>query len=274
MGYKLLVVDIDGTLLGRDGHISAENRQALAQVKDLGIRVSLSTARVVQACWRIIEQLGLDGYHIFVDGALVKNPTEDKVVYVKPLKPELVKRAVELAHLNGVYLELHSANRFFVEQEHWSINIRRQFFGIEPTRVDFSGLWHQEEIIKVVLVVSSADEIARARVFQDNFKDDFHFSWAMTPSYPDVHFINLLDPEVSKGKALEVLASYLEVPLAEVAVAGDATNDISLFERAGLAIAMGNAPDEVKSAAHHVTLDVDQSGLAKAVRKFLLQEAD
>ena len=270
MGYKLLVVDIDGTLLGRDGRVSDENRQALAQVKDSGIGVSLSTARVVQACWRIIDHLGLDGYHIFVDGALIKNPTEDKVVYVKPLKPELVGRVVEFAHLNGVYLELHSANYLFVEQDHWSIDIRRQFFDTEPARVDFNGLWHREDIIEVVLIVSSADEIARARVFQDNFKDDLHFSWAMTPSYPDVHFVNLLDPEVSKGKALEVLASYWEIPLAEVAVAGDATNDISLFERAGLAIAMGNAPDEVKAAAHHVTLDVDQSGLAKAIRKFVL----
>jgi len=68
MDYKLLVVDIDGTLVGRGRSISAEDREALAKVRNSGIRVSLSTGRAVRACLRIIEQLSLDGYHIFFDG--------------------------------------------------------------------------------------------------------------------------------------------------------------------------------------------------------------
>jgi len=271
VAFKLLVLDIDGTLLGRDGSISPENRQALARASELGILVSLSTARTLEASRGVIDQLELHGCHIFFDGALVKDPAQDEEVCVRALEPELLKEVIAFARSAGVYLELHSTSRFFVERDHWSIPIRRELFGLEPTITSFDGLWHQERILKVVSVLKSAEEIARARLVLDSFRDYFHFSWAMTPAYPGVHFLNLVDPAVSKGRALGVLASHLSVSLAEVAVAGDAANDVSLFKRAGLSIAMGNAPDEVKAQADYVTLDVDRGGLAVALRKLVLE---
>ncbi|GAH89131.1 unnamed protein product, partial [marine sediment metagenome] len=87
---------------------------------------------------------------------------------------------------------------------------------------------------------------------------------------PDVDFINVVDPEVSKGNALEALASYMGIPLTEVMVIGDGTNDISLFALAGLSVAMNNAPLEVKAVANYITLDVDHSGVAAAINRFLL----
>ncbi|MFH1003018.1 MAG: HAD hydrolase family protein, partial [Chloroflexota bacterium] len=102
------------------------------------------------------------------------------------------------------------------------------------------------------------------------FEERLRFSWAMTPAYPEVHFVNIVDPRVSKGKALAALTSYLGIALDEVMVVGDGTNDLPLLALAGLAVAMGNAPDEVKQAADHVTADVDRSGLAAAIARFLL----
>jgi hypothetical protein len=69
---------------------------------------------------------------------------------------------------------------------------------------------------------------------------------------------------------LEALASHLSIPLSEVLAIGDERNDVSLFELAGFSVAMGNAPDEVKAAADYITLDVEQSGVAAAIKKFLL----
>ncbi len=91
-----------------------------------------------------------------------------------------------------------------------------------------------------------------------------------TPAYPDVYFINIVAPGVSKGKALEVLASYLSIPLAEVVAIGDGANDISLLAKAGLAIAMENAVDELKAVADYITPDVEHNGVARAINKFLL----
>ncbi len=269
MSFKLLVLDIDGTLMGRDGRISHENKRVLEEARSLGLRISLSTARAVGACWGIIEELELQGYHIFFDGALVENLNEGKEVYIKPLKMGQVKEAIEFARLNDIHLELHSPSSFYIEHDHWSVELRRQLFRHEPMIIDLERVLPYEKIVKMVLMVSSAEEIAKAKAFEERFDSRFRFSWAMTPSHPEVCFVNVLDPEVSKGKALEFLASYLGVPLGEVCVVGDAVNDISLFERAGLSIAMGNAPDEVKAKADYVTLDVDEDGLAEALKKLV-----
>ncbi len=268
--YKLLVVDVDGTLIGKDGTISAEDREALAKASNLGIPVSLSTGRVPQACLAFINQLSLDGYHIFFDGALVSNPKQGKEVYVQPLNKTVVRQAVEFAHSNDVYLELYSATHYFVERETWATDIHHQFFGLQPTVVDFTKLWNRERIIKGELMTSSPQEAVQARSFHLQFNDSLHFSWVKTPAYPGVDFINLVDPGVSKGRALEALASHLGISLTEVIAIGDGTNDISLLSCAGLAIAMGNAPDEVKAVADYITLDVEHSGLAAAIERFLL----
>ena len=268
--YKLLVIDIDGTLLGKNGTISAEDRDALARVGALGIQVSLSTGRVAQASLRIINQLSLDGYHIFSDGALVSNPRKDKEVYVQLISRTVVRQAVEFAHLNEIDLEFYSTTHYFAEQETWATDIRRQFFGIEPTIVDCTNLWERERIIKGTLTVSSPEERAKADKFCLQFKDSLDFSSTKSPAYPDIDFINVLAPGVSKKKALKALASHLGISMNEIMAIGDGANDISVLDSVGLAIVMDNAPDEVKAVADYITLDVDHSGLAAAINKFLL----
>jgi len=266
--YKLLVVDIDGTLLGREGSISAKDREALAEARWSGIKVCLSTGRAAQGCRSIIDQLSLDGYHIFFDGALVSNLGDE--IYAEPLNRKVVKEAVEFVQRNDIYIELYSTTHYFVEQENWATEIHHQYFKLEPTVVDFTDLWNRERIIKGGLITRSAQEVVRARSFRLHFDRRLRFSVARSPAFPDVEFTNVLAPEVSKGKALEALASHLGVSLGEVAAIGDGTNDIPLLSSVGLAIAMGNAPDEVKAVAHHITLDVDHSGLAAAINHFLL----
>jgi len=268
--YEILVLDIDGTLVDKNGVISAEDRNALAKVSDLGLPISLSTGRVAQACLGIINQLSLDSYHIFADGALVSNPNSGREIYVQPIDKMVVKQAVEFAHLNGINLGLYSANHYFVGRETWASDIRRDFYHTQPIIVDISKLWQKERIIKGALTVRSPEERAKIEILYLQFKDSLSFSWTKTPAYPEVDFINVLTPDVSKGKALEALASFLGIPLAQVMAVGDGTNDVSLLSSAGLAIAMGDASDELKALADYVTLDVDHSGLAAAINKFLL----
>ena len=268
--YKLLLVDIDGTLLGKNGIISDEDRNALARACDLGVQVSLSTGRAAQACSNVISQLALDSYHIFSDGALVSNPNNGKEIYAQPIEKMVVRQAVEFTRLNELDLDLYSATHYFVERESWSAIAHRQYFGFEPTVVDFNEIWNHERIIKGGLVVTSPQEAVSVRDFRLQFKDRLYFSFAKSSGYPDVDFFNIVAPEVSKGKALRALASHLGISLTEMIAIGDGHNDISLLDSVGLAIAMGDAPDELKAVADFITLDVDHSGLAAAINKLLL----
>ncbi|MFH1381797.1 MAG: Cof-type HAD-IIB family hydrolase [Chloroflexota bacterium] len=268
--YKLLVLDVDGTLVDGDGIISPEDEEAIVQVHRLGIPVALSTGRAVQACQRFLDRLALDGHHIFFDGALVSNPGLGEEVYAKEIKKDLARQAVGFAHEKEMNLELFSSTHYFVERETWASDIRRNFFRIEPTVVDFDRLWQSERIIKGTLVVASAEEKAKANSFRRHFARNFYFSLTKTPAYPEVDFINIVTNGVSKGNALEALAAHLGIPLAEVIAIGDGLNDVSLLDTAGLGIAMAGAPDALKAVADSVTLDVKHSGVALAVKQFLL----
>lgn len=267
--YKILVIDIDGTLVSNDGTISTENRKALSMANGQGLKICLSTGRAIQACRSIITQLELDGYHIFFDGALVSSSWPERVVYSRPISRETLRQVIDFSRENDISIDLYSASRYYVEQETWSSNLHRDFFGIEPTMTQFANLWEQDTIIKAGMITTSAEEFAKTEAIRDHFTDRLRFSRVKTPSYPDTEFVNIVAPGVSKGSAMEALSKHLGIDTGEIVAIGDGMNDIELLASAGLSIAMGNAPDEVKATADEVTLDVNNSGLAAAIEKLL-----
>ncbi len=268
--HKLLVVDIDGTLLNKAGTISMADSEALDRVRRAGIAVCLCTGRASMACAGILRQLRLDGYHIFFDGAVVMDPVRGNELYARSINKEMVREMVKVAHLDGVCFDLYSSTHYFIERETWASEIRRRFFGLVPTFADFNDLVERERIIKGTLLVRSPEERAKAGAFHRHFEGRLSFSFTTVPAYPGIDFINVLGLGVSKRNALEALLETLGISLAEVMAIGDGPNDIDLLSSVGLAIAMGNASDEVKAATAYVTLDVDHGGVAAAVNKYLL----
>ena len=266
---KLLLLDIDGTLLSKECTLSIRDKKALALVRASGIKVSLSSGRAAPACLPIINQLSLDGYHTSFDGALVSNPKTNQEVYAEPISDQLVEQIIDFAHHNKTNLELFSANRHFIEREIWTTDIYRQFFGIQPIITNFTQIVRKERIIKGTLIALSPEEKTKAKYFYRHFKNHLTFSWAKIPAYSEVEFISVLSPGVSKGKALENLVAILGISLDEVMAIGDGPNDASVFSRVGLAVAMGNAHDELKAMAHYTTLDVNHNGVATAINQIL-----
>jgi Cof subfamily protein (haloacid dehalogenase superfamily) len=268
--YKLVVIDIDGTLLIRADDISTENKAALRELKRRGIAVSLCTGRAIQAARSVMNQLELEGFHIFFDGALVVDPRTMVNIYIRTISAGLVSRAVDFVHRHGVILDLFTATGYYAEHESWVTDLRRDYFKVTPTLIDFSQLPKDESVIKGTLVVRSPDEKAGADRFRRSFDGTLHLSLTKTPAYADVDFINVIADGVSKRTALDALVAHLHISLDEVMAIGDGPNDIPVLSAVGLGVAMGNAPPEVKACADYVTGDVDHNGVAEALGKFLL----
>ena len=265
-----MVIDIDGTLLIRADEISDENKAALAELKRRGIKVSLCSGRATGAARTVLDQLDLDGYHIFFDGALVTNPETHDNVYVKTIGPDLLKRAVDFTHENDIIFDIFTATGYFAERESWVTDIRRDYFKVNATIADFSRLPPGEIPIKGTLVVRSPEEKAGAQRFREHFDKELHLSLTKTPAYPDVDFINVIAPGASKRSALDALTRYLGISFDEVMAIGDGPNDIPILSAVGLGVAMGNASQDVKASARYTTEDVDHNGLAEAIRRFVL----
>lgn len=261
---------MDGTLQNKEGKISIEDRLAISAARKKGVIVSLCTGRVLAACKDILEDLELDGCHIFFDGALVWDSTHNTRIYSKPITPKIVQKACELAERLHVHLDLFSAEHYFVTDLDWRSDLRRNRFGILAETTDFGSIWQREEIIKGGILIRSAIDIENAKIFADSLKEDLTLSWSTMPGYPDYHFINVISNGVSKGIALQALAGHYDLNKDNIIAVGDGTNDLSLLEAAGLAVAMQNSPLELLSLADYLTADVDHNGVAQVIHRFVL----
>ena len=266
---KLLVLDIDGTLLNKQGTVSDEDKEALARAVSSGVKVSLASGRSVTACLPLINELGLNGFHTTFDGALVSDPKLHREVFADPISAAMVEQIITYTHDSRTDIELYSDGRLFIEQDSWRADVRRQVFNTQPVIADFALIEREERIIKGTIVARSAAEKAKAAAFRQQFRDTLCFSTNRTPSFPGVDFVNVLAPGVSKGNAIAKLTSFLDISMEEVMAVGDGPNDASILSRAGFAVAMGDASDELKAIAHHVTLDAEHSGVAKAINQIL-----
>ena len=268
--YKMLVLDIDGTLINQAGAISSSDRSAISCVKEKHLTITICTGRSTGASLNILNELQLDGAHIFFDGTLVYDPFKDIEVYSKPLPLDLIEEITDYALKESLPLDLFSRNRYFAIEKSWRTDLRKTFFNVEATITDLSTIWKKEKIIKGGMAVRTPDEISGVKKFAGHFAQRLNLTWTVTPAFPDIQFINITNRNTSKGQALEALCYHLAVPLENVCSIGDGLNDISLLSTSGLGIAMRNAPPELKAVADHVTGDVAESGVAEAIRRFLL----
>jgi 5-amino-6-(5-phospho-D-ribitylamino)uracil phosphatase len=268
--YRLLVLDIDGTLIGKSGRVSPENKEALVRAAGLGVTVSLCTGRSLNGCLPLLAELSLNGSHIFFDGALVFKPSTGHEIYAQEIEIESTRKAVDWARRQGMDIELYSSNAYFAEHENWSTATQRKYFNTVARFVKFEDIIGRERLIKLGVMANNDNETRQIEDFCREFQGVFNFSWVTSPSFPDTKFVNILSPKVSKGGAVAELASFLNIPREAIMAIGDGTNDISMIATAGAGVAMGQSPDEVKSAAGYITDDVEKNGLASAIEKFLL----
>jgi 5-amino-6-(5-phospho-D-ribitylamino)uracil phosphatase len=265
-------LDIDGTLIGKEGKVSDSDRSAIARARKAGLTVALCTGRTTAASLKILRELDLDGAHIFFDGTLVYDPQKDLEIYSRPLPSDLVQEMIEYALKEGLPLDLFSRTQYFVTEQSWRTELRRDFFGIQAIVTDFRTIRNREKIIKGGVAVKTSADIKMAEKFALGFTDRLSLTWTVTPALPGIQFINVVSSGTSKGLALEALCGHLAIPLKQVCAIGDGPNDISLLSSAGLGIAMRNSPPELISLAGYVTADVEHSGVAQAVEKFIFQD--
>lgn len=275
MKYKALVIDLDGTLVGKSGSVSPTNVAAVREAAHTGVRVSISTGRMPKGCDRLLRELAINGLHVFYDGALVCDIECRDVVHREPLERATALELVELARERKAYLELYTDDRYFAEAEHLKAGAHTRLLGFPPTCTDLKEMALKGSVIKaeMVMLKDSREDYALLAEFREHFKGRLRFTVAASPVVPDVDFVNVVSSRASKGEALRRLAAHWRLGLESIAGIGDGDNDLPMLQAVGLPIAMGNATEAVKAAARHVTETVDQDGVASAIRRWILNEA-
>jgi hypothetical protein len=277
MRYRLLALDVDGTLLDPVGTLRPTVRQAVLAVQQRGLRVILCTGRRFRTARPIAHELQLDAPMVVHNGALVKHPTSGETLHQTYMGYTVYQQA--LGHLRQL-----GAPMVYVDAFHEQVDILTEDMArAHPFQRDYlhDNLEHCRIVpdietppaYGVVMISIMADEASlrtlRARV-QASLGTRARVNLLMNKNYQG-HILEILPPTVSKWQGLRLIAAREDVPAETIMAVGDDENDLDMLRHAGLGIAMGNAVDTVKAAADHVTGSNAEDGLVQAIERFLLQ---
>lgn len=267
--YRLLVTDVDGTLVGRSLRPSLRVSNALDAVRAAGWRIAMCTGRGPQGCAGLAAMLHMEGYHIFHNGALVSDVEGKQVLSRRPLPTRLANQVIDSATSAGLTLELYTAEGYYVAQRNWLTDLHGRSIGVMAEEADLPAIAAQDSVIKAEIVVADGGHADAVQRLRERFSGQVGFEAAPLAGTSDVVCINVVDHGVSKASGMLSLAQVYGIPLEEVVAVGDGPNDVPILQAAGLGVAMGNASDAVKRQVGVVTDDVESDGLAKLLEQLL-----
>jgi len=269
--YKMLVTDMDYTLLNKEKKVSDRNREALKKAIEKGVHMVVATGRIYTSARIYARLLGLDTPIIASNGAIIKDAS--KTIFKDILSQDTVREMLRLCHKYGVYCHFFTENTIYSEK---LINVSLRYtewnkYMGEEDQVKIRIVDDGEEIIE-----AAKSEVLKAVVFDDDdekiqkLRDGIMETGIVSVSQSMKHNLEVMNKGVTKGNAVRILAQMYGINREEVIAIGDNENDISMIEYAGLGIAMGNAEECLKRAADHVTGDYQEDGVAEAIEKFIL----
>ncbi len=261
---RLVALDLDGTLVARDLVLRPRVRSEIARIRAAGIAGCLVTGRMYQASLPFARALELDAPLICYQGAAIVDPQSDDVVFDLPLANAVALETVEIARSDGMHVQLYRNDKYYCEEHNRFAALYARLSRVEPIIVpSLREAFATSDATKAVIVADAGVAESYETVLQQRLGDRAY----VTRSYPE--FIEVLNPNVDKGRALEFVASRLGISLEDVLAIGDSWNDEPLLRVAGVGVAMGSAPDEVKALADAVVADVEHDGVADALRRYI-----
>ena len=274
---RLLVADVDGTLVTHDKVLTERARAVVAQMQSAGIRFAITSGRPPRGMEMLIAPLGLTTpIAAFNGGMFVKSDLS--VLEQRVLQADVIEPAMETMRKHGLDTWIYRGTDWFVRDRHGP-HVDREEWTVKfpPTVVpDFKGLTN--DVAKLVGVSDDLDAVQRCEAaVREQFGENIHCKQSnptrdslVTAARSQPYYLDVTHPKANKGNVVTRLSELLDIPIAEIATIGDMPNDISMFKTSGISIAMGQAGDEVKSAATYTTSSSEEEGFAKAVEDYVL----
>jgi Cof subfamily protein (haloacid dehalogenase superfamily) len=277
---RLLIADVDGTLVTREKVLTDRARAAVAKMRSVGIAFAITSGRPPRGMQMLIEPLKLTTpIAAFNGGMFIKSDLS--VIEQRVMQADVIEPAMET--MRGYKLDtwIYRETEWLVRERHGA-HVDREEWTVKfpPTVVpDFKGL--TSDVAKLVGVSDDLDAVckcetalqeqfvAKVQCKQSNPQRETVVSAARSQPY----YLDVTHPEANKGYVVSRLSEMLGIPVDQIATIGDMPNDVAMFEKSGLSIAMGQASDEVKSAASYSTSSSEEEGFANAVERYVLQPA-
>ena len=263
---KLLLADVDGTLVTQDKVLTEQAIAAAHEMRDAGITLALTSGRPPRGMSMLIEPLKLEGTIAGFNGGVFVHP-DMSVIESHLLDLKTAKETLKLILDQGLDAWLYTEKDWLIR------NPKAPHVARETWTVKFDAKvvseFSDEQLKDAVKIVGVSDDLDKVAACEKAAQQKLGDRASAARSQP--YYLDVTNPQANKGDVVLTLAKLREIKPEEIATIGDMPNDVLMFRKSGLSIAMGNSSDEVKSKATEVTDSNQEEGFAKAVRKFILK---
>lgn len=268
MGEKrkisLVIADVDGTLLTEQKVLTNRAQAAIQALRGHGVRFAITSGRPPRGMAMLLGPLSLDTPIAGFNGGIFVN-SDMTVIEKHLLAPKTARHAVDLIRAHRMDAWVYTSDQWLIRDREAPHVAREQWtVKFPPTIVDDFDVALQRAV-KIVGVSDDFDRLARV---EKEVQGALGAAASAARSQP--YYLDVTHPRANKGTVVEALSKFLSIPPAEIATIGDQPNDVLMFRKSGLSIAMGNAGPDVKKQAHAVTDSYNDEGFAKAIEQLIL----
>ena len=255
---------MDDTLLNDDHEISIENKEMLAKAKEKGVLVILASGRPTPAMIEYARELGLeDSYMISYNGAVITNLKENEIIFEQMLTQAQIHELYDYSVQNKTHIITYLNGKVVSETDSEYIAVELNITGLQHDKVlDFKAAV-QSSAVKCILL----EEPTYLKEVEQHLKVAMpHLSVCMSKPF----FLEVAQNGIDKGASVKFLADKLNILQAEIIAVGNAGNDLSMIEYAGLGVWVDNVEPNLRDKANVIVASNNNHGVAEVVRRFIL----
>ena len=275
MSIKLIALDLDGTTINNDRVISETNRQAMKEAADMGVRIVIATGRPLIALPKDVFEIEAIRYALTSNGAAITDIRENSTFYKNCLSPVAVRASVELLRQYDYVLEAIARGEAFLDGTYYN-EVVRTGFSYRDAQYILNTRKPVDDVCNFML--ENIEDIENINInFEDISKKPAMYEeliklpeTTITSSFD--HNLEIVGETTSKAEALKEMGKLMGIEKDEMMAIGDSPNDIAMLKEAGIAVAVGNAKDEVKAMADYIAPTNHEDGVADAIEKFVLSD--
>src|SRR5690349_4295586 len=242
-----VLADVDGTLVTKNKVVTERAARAVKQLQERGVLFAITSGRPPSGMQMLVEPLHMKLPMAAFNGGIIFLP-DMTLVDERAIDPDVAPVVIETMRAHGLYAWIYRHTEWYVTDPHAPHAEREaRTVQFQPTVVN-SYDPYLDRAIKIVGISDDYDLVARCEAAVQQ-----RFAGHVSAARSQPHYLDVTHPTANKGVVIERLSHYYKIPLEQIATLGDQLNDVLMFKRSGLSIAMGNASDEVKRQAHFVT---------------------
>jgi Cof subfamily protein (haloacid dehalogenase superfamily) len=262
-----VLADVDGTLVTKGKALTPRAISAIEQLRERGVLFAITSGRPPRGMRMLVHPLEMRGPMAAFNGGIIVQP-DMTIVDERAIPADVTPAIIDMIDAHGLSAWIYRAAEWYVTDSgtprasHEATTVQFQ-----PTVVPgYDGLL--DRVVKIVGTSEDHDQVARCEAAVQ-LQFGVHTSAARSQPY----YLDITHPTANKGVVVDRMSHYYQIPLEQIATVGDQANDVLMFRRSGLSIAMGNASEEVRQQATYVTASNEDEGFAQAVEKFILPRA-